>query len=80
MELGTLNRAPVPVAESGEDAFDGLDELMRDEREDEARKLADDIVLRDGMGLSKKDIRRLQQARSDLTSQRRPARSGGAGG
>ena len=80
MEPGTLNRAPVPVAESGEDAFDGLDELMRGEREDEARRLADDIVLRDGMGLSKKDIRRLQQARSGLTSQRRPARSGGAGG
>ena len=80
MEPGILNRAPVPLVEGGEAAFDGINALMRDEHEEEARRLADDIVLRDGLGLSKKDIRRLQQTRSHLMSRRRPARSGNTRG
>ena len=74
IEPGTLNRMPVPVLQGAEDAFDDLNELIRTRREDEARALADDIVLRDGLGLSKKDVSRLQRAGAQLMSQRLPAR------
>ena len=72
MEPGTWNRVPVPLVQGTEDAFDELNDLIRSGRETEARKLTDDIVLRDGLGLSKKDIRRLQRAHVQLMAQRRP--------
>lgn len=80
MEPSTLNRAPVPIVKAGKHAFGELDGLMRAGREEEARGLADDIILRDEMGLSRRDIRRLQQARLYLMSQRRPARNKDARG
>ena len=76
MEPGTLQRTPVPIVQDAEETFDELNELIRRGREIEARKLADDLVLRDHMGLSKKDIRRLQRAHVQLMAQRRPIRNG----
>ena len=76
MEPGTLQRTPVPIVQGAEDAFDELNELIRRGREDEARAVADDLILRDELGLPKRDIWRLQRAHSQLMSQRRPARNG----
>ena len=76
MEPGTLNRTPVPIVQSAEVAFDELNKLIRDGRETEARKRADDLVLGNQLGLPKKDIRRLQQAHAQLMTQRRPTRNG----
>ena len=76
MEPGTLNRTPVPIVQDAEDAFDELNKLIRDGRETEARKRADDLVLGDLLGLPKKDIKRLQQAHIQLMTQRRPTRNG----
>lgn len=76
MEPGTLNRTPVPIAQDAENAFDELNKLIRDGRETEARKRADDLVLGDQLGLPKKDIKRLQDAHHLLMTQRRPTRNG----
>ena len=76
MEPGTLQRTPVPMVQEAERASDELNKLIRRGREIEARKLADDLVLGDHMGLSKKDIRRLQRAHVQLMAQRRPIRNG----
>ena len=76
MEPGTWNRVPVPLVQGTEDAFDERDELIRCGREVEARTLADDIVLGEGLGLSKEDIQCLQQAHTQLMAQRRPTRNG----
>ena len=80
IEPGTLNRTPVPVVRRVECAFAELNELIRCGREDDARALADDLVLGDELGLSKKDIRRLQQAGRELMSRRRPVRKGNGRG
>ena len=80
LEPSILMRVPVPVVDAGAMAFDELNEMMQSGREEEARRSADDIVLRDALGLSRKDIRRLQRARSILMSQRRPVRNGDPGG
>ena len=76
MEPGTLNRMPVPVVKDAEGAFAELNKLMRFGQEPEARALADELVLGDRLGLTKKDIRRLQRARTQLVAQRRPVRNG----
>lgn len=76
MEPGTLNKTPVPIVQDAEDAFDELNKLIRDGRETEARKRADNLVLGDQLGLPKKDIGRLQQAHAQLMTQRRPTRNG----
>ena len=80
IEPGTLNRTPVPVFRRVECAFVELNELIRCGREDDARALADDLVLGDELGLSKKDIRRLQGASRQLMFRRRPIRKGNGRG
>ena len=77
IEPGTLNRIPIPIVPGAEDVFNELDQLLRNGMEDEARKLADERVLRDGLGLTQDHLRTLLHARSQLKAQRRPARSGG---
>ena len=74
IEPGTLTRIPVPVVQNSEDAFDDLSKLIRSGQEAQARVLADKIVLRDGLGLSDKDLSRLQRAVAHLMSQRLPVR------
>ena len=65
-------RAPVPIVDAGAMAFDDLNAMVQSDREEEARRSADEIVLRDALGLSRKDVRRLQRARIHLMAQRRP--------
>ena len=80
IEPGTLNRIPVPLVLGAEEVFHDLDRLLRKGMEDEARAVADDRVLRDGLGLTQEQLRILLDARSQLMEQRRPARSGGPHG
>ena len=80
LEPGILMRAPVPVVDAGAMAFDELNGMVQSGREEEARRSADEIVLRGALGLSRKDVRRLQRARTNLMAQRRPVRNGDPGG
>ncbi len=76
IEPGTLKRTPVPVFQRAKCAFVELNKLIRCGREEDARALADDLVLRDELGLSENDIRRLQGASKQLMLRRRPVRKG----
>ena len=74
MEPGTLKRVPVPLVRGAEDVFEDLDRLLRERREEEARSLADDRVLRAGLGLGDRDIESLRLVRGSLMEWRRPTR------
>ena len=74
MEPGVLKEAPVPLVHGAEDALEEISGLVRLERECEARALADELVLKCGLGLSQEDVLTLQRARSQLMSHRRPSR------
>ena len=76
MEPGTLNRIPVPLVPGAEDIFAELDLSQRKGAEEQARELADERVLRVGLGLTPDQIQCLRQARSQLMTQRRPSRNG----
>ncbi len=76
LEPSTLSKVPIPLISDAASTFDELDKLVRSGREDLARMRADDIVLGEGLNLPKSDVRRLQQARSLLVSERSPARNG----
>jgi len=76
LEPGTLNRVPVPVVLEAAEAFPEISELLRSGQEEEARRRADHVVLDQGLGLSDTEIKRLQRARRQLMSQRRPVRNG----
>ena len=76
MEPSTLGQVPVPIVRGVESAFDELNYLFRSGREDDARMLADDLILRNELGLSKKEIKQLQRAGRELMCRRRPVRKG----
>ena len=80
MEPGTWKRLPIPMPQGTGDEFDELNQIMRRGLENQARTLADELVLGDRLGLAKTDILRLQHARAELMSQRRPARNGSGHG
>ncbi len=73
LEPGTLCRIPVPLVEA-EDDFSRIDKLLRSGDEAQARNIADEVVLRKGLGLSSSDLKRLERARADLARQRIPSR------
>ena len=74
IEPGTLMRIPVPMIPSAEGVFQKLDRLLREGREEEARKIADERVLIEGLGLGNAEIEILNQVRTDLMEWRRPSR------
>lgn len=74
MEPGTLKRLPVPLVDGAEDAFENIDRLLRDGREEEARSAADDRVLRKGMELRDLEIASLRALSAGLMEWRRPSR------
>ena len=76
IEPGTLNRIPIPVVPGAEDVFEEADRLLRAGREKAARELADDRVLRDGLGLEQSQRRALAEAHSGLMNRRSPVRRG----
>ncbi len=80
LEPGTLCRLPLPLVESAGRAFAELDAFLRNGEEERARCVADDLVLRRALGISARDISRLQQAQKAMRVQRIPLRSGGTDG
>ena len=76
IEPGTLQRIPVPLVPGAEDTFADLDRLVRSGAEEEARELADQRVLSEGIGLRNDEINSLRQTRSILMRWRRPLRVG----
>lgn len=74
IEPGTLKRIPVPLIPGAEDVFRETDRLLREDREQEARRLADKRVLSEGLGLEDREIKSLNQVRTDLMEWRRPSR------
>ena len=74
IEPGTLKRIPVPLIPGAEDVFRKLDRLLREGREEEARKIADERVLNEGLGFGDAEIETLNQVRADLMEWRRPSR------
>lgn len=75
MEPSTLKQVPLPIVPSADAAFEELNELIREGRENIARKLADERVLHEELGLSKKDILLMQRSDEELIAQRRPPRT-----
>ena len=74
IEPGTLKRFPVPLVQGAEDIFTDVDRQLRDGQEEEARRLADDRVLRQGLDLADHQIECLRLVRSQLMEWRRPSR------
>ena len=74
IEPGTLKNIPVPLVQGAEDIFTDVDRQLRDGQEEEARKLADDRVLRQGLDLDDHEIECLRLVRSQLMEWRRPSR------
>ena len=80
IEPGTLKNIPVPIVEGAENVFRDLDLLMRRGEEEKARRVADERVLRDGLGLGCNEINTLRSTRSKLMEWRRPSRGGNGRG
>ena len=80
IEPGTLQRMPVPLVEGSEDVFRDLDLLLRRGEEEKARRVADERVLRDGLGLGNHKIDILRRTRSKLMEWRRPSRGDNGNG
>lgn len=73
-----MQRVRLIVSSAGEDdvrsAFEQADRLIRNGEFDVANAVADNVILRIGLGLSDADVRRLRNARQTLL-QRRITRS-----
>ena len=74
IEPGTLKMFPVPLVQGAEDIFTDVDRHLRDGQEEEARRLADDRILRQGLDLDDHEIKCLRHVRSQLMEWRRPSR------
>ncbi len=72
LDLTTLGKLPVPVVEDAVSAFRPVDEALRRGDEATARSLADDAVLRRGLGVSCADITLMRDALAELARQRAP--------
>ena len=72
LDLTTLCRLPVPILPEAVTAFRCVDETLRRGDEAAARALADDVVLRRGLGVSRTDIKLMRDALTELTRQRVP--------
>lgn len=72
LDLRALCRLPVPVVAQAGSAFGPINEALRSGDEGAARALADDSVLRRGLGLSRQDIMLMRDALTELVRQRMP--------
>lgn len=72
LDLTTLSKLPVPIVDDAASAFRPVSKALRRGDEAAARSLADDIVLRRGLGVSATDIKLLRDALTELTRQRVP--------
>lgn len=62
LEVRDVGSAPVPIAPHGQEASEYVDSLARMNRWREARRAADDHVLRDELGMRARDIAAIQKA------------------
>jgi adenine-specific DNA-methyltransferase len=72
LDLTTLGKLPVPIVCGAAGAFAPVNEALRRGDEGAARSLADDAVLRDGLGMSRAEITSMREALKALTKQRVP--------
>lgn len=72
LDLGTLGGLPLPLVPGCEAAFLEADQALRNGNEEEARQIADRVVLEQGLGISQKEIGRMRRAHQDLVRQRTP--------
>jgi adenine-specific DNA-methyltransferase len=72
LDLRALRRLPVPVVPEAGSAFGPMNEALRRGDEGAARALADDSVLRRGLGVSRRDIMLMRDALTELIRQRVP--------
>jgi adenine-specific DNA-methyltransferase len=75
MEPSSWQGLPIPIVDQAVEAFDEADHLLREGREQDARHLADQVVLIEGLGLVPSAVEDLRQQASRLASWRRPRRS-----
>jgi adenine-specific DNA-methyltransferase len=75
MEPSSWRGLPVPLVDQAAEVFNEADRLLREGREEEARRLADRVVLVGGFGLAPSTVEDLRQQVSLLASWRRPRRS-----
>jgi len=76
LDLTTLGKLPVPIVLEAASAFGPVNDALRGGDEGAARSLADDAVLRDGLGMSRGDITLMRDALTELTRQRVPKGEG----
>ena len=72
LDLTTLCKLPVPIVHEAFSMFCSVDKALRRGDEAAARALADDVVLRRGLGVSRRDIKVMREALNELTRQRVP--------
>jgi hypothetical protein len=75
MEPSSWQGLPVPLVAQAAETFEEADHLLREGCEEEARRLADRVVLVKGLGLTPAIVEDLRQEVSRLASWRRPQRS-----
>jgi adenine-specific DNA-methyltransferase len=75
MEPSSWRGLPIPLVDQAAEAFEDADRLLRQGREEEARRLADRVVLIEGLGLAPATLEDLRRQVSRLASWRRPKRS-----
>lgn len=76
LDLTTLGKLPVPLVADAANAFGPVNKALRLGDEAAARNLADDAVLRRGLGMSRADITLMRDALTELTRQRVPKGEG----
>ncbi|AKU92651.1 N-6 DNA methylase [Vulgatibacter incomptus] len=72
LDLTALCKLPVPIALDAIRAFQHVDEALRCGDEPAARAIADDLVLRRGIGVSRAKIDLMRNSLTELTRQRIP--------
>jgi adenine-specific DNA-methyltransferase len=75
MEPSNWRGFPIPLVNQAVKGFKEADRLLREGREGEARRLADRMVLVEGLGLTPATVEELRQHVSHLALWRRPLRS-----
>lgn len=76
LDLGALSEIPLPVVEVEAASFADANQALRDGDEAGARRIADNVVLEEGLGISASSIETMREAYLDLMLQRIPTQKG----
>ncbi len=71
VEPGLLKDIPVPFVKTRKEVYRKVDKLLRQGKENQARAIADDAVLREKLGVSQRLILRFRKALSELSAKRK---------